>query len=316
MPAIPAGERALLLGLELVVELLHDPLLELLGRRSGVEAGRQGLGEAQEHARVLHVGTDGLGHAGILDLHGDVAAVRERRPVDLPYRGRGRGLLLEVLEQLLGWLLELLLEHALHPLPRHRWGRCPKRRELLLVELSVVLGEELGVDERGELPDLHRRPLHLAEHVDHLLCGLEVPAVERLRPAFPRAGDVGGPGAGIARALASDHRPHLGGPAEPSLWDGAVFSHAAARIGGAAGHYTGPPTWLTSGVPPSPSRSAPSGARGRCAACAAPGSCPGCSTVAATAPSRSRSGRASCGRFWPMARPSSTSSSPLTSPAR
>ena len=91
------------------------------------------------------------------------AAVGQHRAVDLADRGGRRGLVLEVLEQLLDGLLPLLLEHLLDLLPRHRRRLAAQRRELLLVELAVLRRQELGVDERGELADLHRRALHRPE---------------------------------------------------------------------------------------------------------------------------------------------------------
>ena len=59
-------------------------------------------------------------------------------------------------------LAVLLLDHLRDPLPGHRRRRGPQLRELLLVDLGVLGRQELGVDERGELADLHRRALHLA----------------------------------------------------------------------------------------------------------------------------------------------------------
>ncbi len=70
-----AGERALVLGLELVVELLDDPLLDLLGDRLDVERGSHALEQPHDHVQVLHVRPHGAGHARVLDLDGHLAAV-------------------------------------------------------------------------------------------------------------------------------------------------------------------------------------------------------------------------------------------------
>ena len=43
----------------------------------GIQARRDRFIEPQDHAEVLHVGADGLGDAGVLHLHRDVAAVGE-----------------------------------------------------------------------------------------------------------------------------------------------------------------------------------------------------------------------------------------------
>ena len=76
--------------------------------------------------------------------------------------------------------------------------------ELLLVELGVLGRQELGVDERGELPHLHRRTLHLAEDRGHLhrrleMAGLEPPLGRLARrgrrspPWSPRSGSPAPP---------------------------------------------------------------------------------------------------------------------------
>ena len=78
--AVAARERALVLRLELVVELLHHALLELGGGRLGVEPGRQRLRHPQDQPGVLHVGGDRLGHARVLDLDRHPPAVRAAPP--------------------------------------------------------------------------------------------------------------------------------------------------------------------------------------------------------------------------------------------
>ena len=87
---VAARERALRLRLELVVELLHHPLLQLLGRGLRVEPGRERLGQAQDQPGVLHVGGDRRRHAGVLHLHRHPPAVRQHRAVHLADRGRRR----------------------------------------------------------------------------------------------------------------------------------------------------------------------------------------------------------------------------------
>ena len=93
-------QRALVLRLELVVELLADPRADLLGGRLDVEARRDLLHQPQDHPEVLHVRADRLGDAGVLDLHRDLAAVVQPRPVDLADRGRGHRRLVELGERL------------------------------------------------------------------------------------------------------------------------------------------------------------------------------------------------------------------------
>ena len=92
---VGAGEGALVLGLELVVELLEDPLADLAGDRLRVQAGGERLGDPDEDAGVGQVGLERLGDAGVLDLHGDVAAVVQAGAVDLADRGGGGRLAVE-----------------------------------------------------------------------------------------------------------------------------------------------------------------------------------------------------------------------------
>ena len=104
-------------------------------------------------------------------------------------RGGGEGLGLELGEELgERFAVVLLLQHLLDLLPGHRRRVGAQFRQLLLVDLAVLLGDELGVDEGGELAELHRRALHLAERADHLHRRLQVALLELLLAAPPRSG--------------------------------------------------------------------------------------------------------------------------------
>ena len=76
VPAVGARDRALVLRLELVVELLRDPLAQLGVDRLDVEAGREPLDERQQQREVAQVGVDRLGDARVLDLDRDRVAPR------------------------------------------------------------------------------------------------------------------------------------------------------------------------------------------------------------------------------------------------
>ena len=91
-----ARHRAVVLGLDLVVELLGDALAQLGGQRADVEAGREPLDERQQQAEVAQVDLDGLGDAGVLDLHRHGLAVVRDRAVDLADRGGREGVVVEV----------------------------------------------------------------------------------------------------------------------------------------------------------------------------------------------------------------------------
>jgi hypothetical protein len=226
MVAVGTREGALVLRLVLVVELLHHPFAQLFGDRLGVEAGGEGAGEADDRAGVAQVGVERLGDPGVLDLHRDDAAVEQLGAVDLADRGGGEGLLLELGEEL-GERFAVVLfgEHLLDLLPGHRRRVAAQLRQLLLVDLAVLVGDELGVDEGGELPQLHRRALHLTQGADHLHCRLEVALLEPLLARFLGAADVRRLGAGIAGALHADDRAQLCRAAHPSLGDLRALRH-------------------------------------------------------------------------------------------
>src|SRR5947209_952726 len=110
MPTEDPGQRALVLGLDLVVELLLDPLADLLTDRLRIESRGDPLGQAQNQAQVLHVRTHGRSDARILDLHGDAPSVCERRAIDLADRRSGYRLLVELAEHLVQGIVQLLLD--------------------------------------------------------------------------------------------------------------------------------------------------------------------------------------------------------------
>ena len=94
--AVGARDRAVVLRLDLVVELLGDALAQLAVERLDVEPRREPLDQRQQQREVAQVGLDRLGDARVLDLDRDLVAVERDRAVDLADRGGGERLLLEV----------------------------------------------------------------------------------------------------------------------------------------------------------------------------------------------------------------------------
>ncbi len=180
VPVVSAGEGALVLRLELVVELLQNPLAQLRGDGLGVEAGREHLREPHDHAGVRQIRLEGVGDARVLHLDGDPRPVLQRGAVDLADRGGGERLRLDLGEHPVGWLLVLVLEDLVDLLPRHGGSAGPELCELLLVDLAVLGRQEVDVDEGRHLSDLHRRAFHLAQDGGHLESGLQVPSLEAL----------------------------------------------------------------------------------------------------------------------------------------
>jgi hypothetical protein len=117
-------------------------------------------------------------------------------------------------ERALRLRLELIVELLHHALLQLRGGRLLRR-------------EELRVDERGELADLHRRALHPAKRLDHLLRGVHVPLLERLRRLVPVPRQVAGTRARVAGALRADDGAHLRRPADAAPGDVRVVGHSS-----------------------------------------------------------------------------------------
>ncbi|GAA3085350.1 hypothetical protein GCM10020254_32150 [Streptomyces goshikiensis] len=102
---------ALRLRLQLVVQLLRDPVAQLLDQRLDVHAGDQRAQQPGEAAQLFEVRQQRLPGARVLDLDRHRAAVAPHRPVHLPDRGGRGGLLLELLEQVPPVLAEPLGQH-------------------------------------------------------------------------------------------------------------------------------------------------------------------------------------------------------------
>ena len=189
-------DPALVLGLELVVELLADPLAHLRRQRLRVEARREPLDERQQQHRVAQVGLDRLGDPRVLDLDDDLVAVEGRRAVDLADRGGGERALVEVGEHLLERPAELLAHAASRGGERDRRDVVAERGELALQLVLLLLGKAVELDHRDHLADLHRRAAHLAELLDELVHERRRPLVLGGRGPLGRADPVGGPHAG------------------------------------------------------------------------------------------------------------------------
>jgi hypothetical protein len=245
-------ERALVLSLELVVELLADPIADLARDRLDVELRRHPLEQTHDHVQVLHVGAHRGGDSGVLDLDGDLATVlAQRRPVDLSdRRGRDR-LLVEALEQLRDRLFEVLFDDLAHLLEGNRRRGVAQLGQLLLELLAVLLGHEPDVHEGHDLPELHRGALHRAEDGDDLLGGLDLAAGEGLLAGLLAAGDVGGAGAELLDGLRRRQAPHGRRAAHSGCRDllarhGSILGPGEPRTGGFYANSTREPGTMSS----------------------------------------------------------------------
>ena len=216
------GEAALRLGLEPVVELLAHPFLEFGQQRLDVQARGQPTEEARHSAELDEVGHQRRARARVLDLDGDLAAVRPDRAVHLSDAG-GRGRHVVELAKALGpGLAELLVEYAVHDRDVHRRGRFLQAGQRCSIGRGRFLGQGRLEDRQG-LAELHRPALELAQHLEQLFG----------RAALQLGGDLFARLAGIRRP-----RPTVARPAIPSGNRASRAVRAACPVGISAHDYS------------------------------------------------------------------------------
>ena len=81
-------EQVLVVGLEPVVDLLAQPVAQLLDERARVETGKRRSDDPRSEGDVLEVRLDGAGDARVLHLDRHRAPIARDRPMDLADRGR------------------------------------------------------------------------------------------------------------------------------------------------------------------------------------------------------------------------------------
>ena len=157
-------------GLQAVVELLDDALLQLLDDALDVDRGRDDAEQPREPGHLAQVRAQGLGRTGVLDLDGDLGAVGPRRAVHLADRRGGRRNVVERRQLLAPRGPELGLEHAVHHAGRHRGSGVLELGEGLPVRAGDLVGQR-RLEDAHRLPELHRAALELAEHAEDLVGG-------------------------------------------------------------------------------------------------------------------------------------------------
>jgi hypothetical protein len=163
-------EYALVIGLVTVVELLDHPVAQLGEQRFDLHARNDRLEQPAEPLQLPQVRAQCLAGARILHFDRDVTAVMPHRPVYLPDAGGRRRFVGELGEAATPPRAELLVEHPLHGLWRHR--RCgglqfrqgfPVRRRQLLRDRRLEYAQRLA--------ELHRAAFELTKHRKELLGG-------------------------------------------------------------------------------------------------------------------------------------------------
>ena len=165
------GERALIVGLEPVVQFHLGALDQLVDDALHIGARRELLEHTDHALHRLQVGAQRLVGAGILDLDRDLAAVGPHRLVHLADAGRGDRLVVERREPVPPFGAQLRVEDAVDLGGGHRRCFPLQLRQRLAVGLAVLLGDG-GFHDRQGLADLHRAALELAQDGEQLLGSL------------------------------------------------------------------------------------------------------------------------------------------------
>ena len=200
------GELPLAVGFAQVVELLADPLPQLLDQLGHVLAGRGHPQQGAEQPHVAEVGGDRLGDPRVLHLDRDGPPVASDRAVHLADRGGGDRQRVPLGEDLVRRRPELGPDDARGELRRHR-------RHAVLQPAEHPAGgrREPVVHVAGELPELHQHALHRAERVGDVLGGAQRQVVAELLALLPGRREEPGRVRRVPGA-APGGKPHRGQP--------------------------------------------------------------------------------------------------------
>ena len=141
-----------------VIELLADPLADLLGDLARVDRSVEATVQREQQVQLAQVRFHGGRHIRILQFAGEARAILRHSAVHLPERCGGRGREVERGEP----VLPLGPEFSLHP-SLHEGGAHRRRVGLELAQLGRIFGRQQVRNRREELGDLHQRPLEAAE---------------------------------------------------------------------------------------------------------------------------------------------------------
>ena len=129
-------EAALLLRLDLVVELIGDPLAHLAQQRSGVATRRETRDDRADEPDRPQVAVDRVAEVRVLNLHRDALAVAGKRAVDLTEGSDRERLLLKGGEYILHAHVEILLDHSSHDAEQKRLSVLNQRAQRTRLRLT------------------------------------------------------------------------------------------------------------------------------------------------------------------------------------
>ena len=205
-------QRALILGLELVVELVVDPLADLLADRLRGRARARSAWPAAGSARGSACRTrTAAATPGYWTLTATSRPSCSRARYTCPIEAAAIGSSSNSANTSFSGSSSsssITLRMSL----KATVGRgVAERRELALELLAVLVGHQADVEERQHLPDLHRGALHRPERGHDLLGRLDVARLERGLAALLGAGHVGRAGSRLADRLPRRQPPDPGG---------------------------------------------------------------------------------------------------------
>ena len=150
-------EAALMLGLDVVVEFVGDPLADLGEHGARVEPWCEAPEDRADDGEAAQISLGGLGRPGVLHFDRDVIAVAGASAMHLAEGGKRERLLVEVGEQIPDAGVEVVLEHAFHATEGDGPGALGQRSE------SQRLAGVVELEHRQELRQLRPCALEPAE---------------------------------------------------------------------------------------------------------------------------------------------------------
>ena len=210
-------KRALRAGLQGVVELLRDPVPQLVEQRLDIQPRHQQAEQPPGPAELGEVADQRASGTGVLDLHRDRPAVVPDRPVDLPDGRRGRGDVVEGNKAVPPGVAQLPGQDLVHG-PGGQRGRGLLQPGQRGPVRPGELRRQRRLEDRQRLAQLHGAALELTQDPEDLVGGAPLdllghelggpaadpfpdPQCRPARQADRQPGQLGGPGHRVARHI-------------------------------------------------------------------------------------------------------------------
>src|SRR4029077_116365 len=219
-------EKLLVLGFQPVVDLLAQPLAQLVDERARVQARESSGGDPSQQSHVAHIRCDRASDAGVLNLDGHCPALARNRPVHLSDGCSRERQWVPPRKDPLRGIAQLVHDHRARELRSHR-------RSVVLQSghgRAKALGHVL-VDVARHLTELHKGAFHGAELLRDVVSGAQGKLMAQLGATVHRGEDQSRRTRQVAAAHAQREPRQRRTPTETRLqhWAPAPLS-AHARI--------------------------------------------------------------------------------------